>query len=201
MWAEYPEGRARAAIVFVMGVLYPPRGARRSSDDAHEGCEGVEKGEPSYMERFKRLRGLVLDIAKKLTWLPPLLARLALGYVFIHSGLYKFGHLDQITGFFTSLHLPAPAFQARFVAGTELVCGALVLLGAGTRVASLPLAVTMVVALVTAKKDEIHELHELLLSGEFLNVVLLVWLMIAGAGAVSVDRVIARRLEEGEAKL
>ena len=25
----------------------------------------------------------------------PLLARLALGYVFIHSGLYKFGHLDQ----------------------------------------------------------------------------------------------------------
>lgn len=151
------------------------------------------------MERWTRLRAMAHAHTKKLAWLPPLFARLTLGYLFVHSGLYKLGHLDEVTGFFTRLMIPAPAVHARFVGVTELVCGAAVLLGAATRLAVVPLAATMVVALITAKRGDIHEASDLLLAGEYLNLILFAWLAIAGAGPVSIDRIIARRLD-GEKK-
>lgn len=152
------------------------------------------------MERFKRLRAMARAQTKKFTWFPPLFARLTLGYLFVHSGLYKFGHLNEVTGFFTRLMIPAPGFHARFVAATELLCGTAVLLGAATRLAVVPLAVTMVVALVTAKKSDIHEASDLLLAGEYLNLILFAWLAITGAGPVSVDRLLARRLGDDDTK-
>lgn len=145
------------------------------------------------MKRLESLRSALLARAARLTYLPPLLARLVLGYLFVHSGLFKLGHLAQVTGFFARLGIPAPGFHAHFVGLTELLCGAAVLLGFATRAAVLPLAGTMVVALWTAKRPELHELSDLLLCGEFLNLVLLLWLAVGGAGPVSLDALLLRR--------
>ena len=143
------------------------------------------------------LRRLVLRVAAALRWLPPTVARLAVGWVFLQSGWGKLHNLEKVVGFFTSLGLPAPAFQARLVACTELVCGALILVGLATRVAAIPLIITMIVALATALKADIHGLGDLFGTSEFLYVALLLWLGAYGAGPLSLDRFVAKRLDAG----
>ncbi len=129
----------------------------------------------------------------KINWLPGLLARIAIGFVFIESGWGKLQHLPKIVDYFTELGIPFPQIQAPFVAGVELVCGALLLVGLLTRVASIPLIGTMVVAILTAKKEDIHTLTDLLGMSEFLIIVALVTLVFSGAGTLSVDNFCCKR--------
>jgi putative oxidoreductase len=131
-------------------------------------------------------------LTRRAAFVPALLARLTVGLAFVESGWGKLHHLDRVAEYFHELGLPAPAFQAAFVSGVELICGSLVLLGLGTRIASLPLIATMVVALLTAKASEIAGLSDLLGTIELCYALLLVWLAIAGPGAVSLDHRIAQ---------
>jgi putative oxidoreductase len=144
---------------------------------------------------MKRLRLLVLSVSSNLRWLPPLVGRLTLGLTFLQTGWGKLHNLPKVTAFFTQLGLPAPGFQARLVATTELVCGALLLVGFITRLASIPLMITMIVAIATAKSAEIHELGDLFGMSEYLYLALLLWLAAFGAGLVSIDAAIARRMD------
>lgn len=132
-------------------------------------------------------------VREKLAWLPPLLARITIGFIFIQSGWGKLHNLDRVIGFFTELGIPAPQIQAPFVASVEFGCGLLVLLGAFTRLASIPLIGVMVVAIITAKKADVHELSDLFAMSEYLYIVMLSWLALAGAGAVSIDRLWCRK--------
>src|SRR5579864_6037748 len=114
-----------------------------------------------------KMRSIVLPYLEKFDWLPSLLSRISIGFIFIQSGWGKLHHLDKVIQFFTSLGIPAPQLQAPFVAGVELLGGSLVLLGFFTRVASVPLIGTMVVAILTPKRGDIHELGDLLFMPEF----------------------------------
>jgi putative oxidoreductase len=145
---------------------------------------------------MQSLRRVVLRVAAALRWLPPTVARLTIGWVFLQSGWGKLHNLQKVVEFFTSLGLPAPEFQARLVACTELVCGGLMLLGLATRVASIPLIITMIVALATALRADIHSLGDLFGTSEFLYIALLLWLGAYGAGPISLDRIIAAKLDE-----
>lgn len=142
---------------------------------------------------MKALYCKVTDHLKGCGVLPALLTRISIGVVFIESGWGKLHHLDKVVEFFASLGIPAARLQAPFVASVELVGGLLVLLGLGTRVASVPLIGTMVVAILTAKRGDIHGASDLLFMPEFLFIVLLLWLIVRGAGAVSVDQILAKR--------
>jgi putative oxidoreductase len=142
-----------------------------------------------------RLRRLILSVCSRLRWLPPLVARVTLGLTFLQTGWGKLHNIAKVTDFFTQLGLPAPGFQARLVATTEFVCGALLLLGLLTRLASLPLLATMIVAIATAKRGDVHELGDLFGMSEYLCLVLLLWLAAFGAGLVSIDAAIAKRLD------
>jgi putative oxidoreductase len=144
-------------------------------------------------EFMYKLREIVLPYIEKLDWLPGLAARLCIGLTFIGTGWGKLHHLDKVIAFFTSLGIPAARIQAPFVAGVELTCGTLVLIGLFTRVASVPLIGTMVVAILTAKRGDIHELNDLLFMPEFMCIVLLLWLIVKGAGDVSVDKVLTTK--------
>jgi uncharacterized membrane protein YphA (DoxX/SURF4 family) len=55
----------------------------------------------------------------------------------------------------------------------------------------------MVVAILTAKRADIHEAADLLGSQEFLFIALLVWLAVAGAGRLSLDGLLTRRAAAG----
>lgn len=147
---------------------------------------------------MRRMRALVLPYVEKLDWLPGLLSRIAIGFIFVQSGWGKLHNLEKVTDFFISLGIPAAKLQAPFVAGVELIAGALVLAGLLTRVASVPLIGTMVVAILTAKRSDIHGLGDLLFMPEFLFIILLLWLIVKGAGVVSLDYVLGRRCEQNK---
>jgi len=148
---------------------------------------------------LRKLETTALHVAERAAFLGPLLARLTLGVAFVSSGWGKIHHLDKVTEFFTELGIPAPHIQAVFVSWVELVCGALVLVGFATRLASIPLICTMIVALITAKAEDIAGVSDLVGTIEFTYIALAVWLTVSGAGALSLDRVLARRLASSSA--
>ena len=142
---------------------------------------------------MKRVQEIVRSVTAMLSWLPPLLARVTVGVVFLQSGWGKLHNLQSVIEFFSSLGIPAPQLQAPIVSGLELVCGALILIGLLTRLAALPLMGTMVVAIATAKLKDLTGFTDLFGTSEFLYIVLLVWLATAGAGAISIDRWFGQR--------
>ncbi len=147
----------------------------------------------------RQLRDTGLGIARRLAFLGPLLARFTVGVAFIDSGWGKVHNLEKVTAYFTELGIPAPHIQATFVSWVELVCGSLVLLGLGTRLAAVPLICTMIVALITAKASDISGLSDLVGTIEFTYIALLVGLTLSGAGALSLDRLLGRGASAGSA--
>lgn len=147
------------------------------------------------MPALADLRQRLDAVVRRLAFAPPLLARLVIGVVFTGSGWGKLHNLGQVTQYFASLGIPFPEYQAPFVSSIELACGALVLAGLATRLAAVPLIGTMVVALATALAPKIDGLSSLFGLSEFLYIALLTQLAISGAGAASLDRLIARRLD------
>ncbi len=131
--------------------------------------------------------------ADRIAFVGPTLARLTVGLVFIGTGWGKLHSLGDVTDFFASLHIPAPGFNARLAAATEFFGGIAVLAGLGTRLAALPLAFTMVVAILTAKRGDITGLTALVGFEEWSYLVFFVWLAVAGAGPLSIDALLSRR--------
>lgn len=140
-------------------------------------------------ERYNR----ITKFLQKLDWLPVLLARISMGSIFILSGWGKLHNLSNVVEFFTELGIPFPGFNAQLVAFTEFCCGSLILLGLLTRLASIPLIATMTVAIITAKRQEISGITDLLGVEEFVYIVFFLWFIINGAGKISLDSFISSR--------
>jgi putative oxidoreductase len=156
------------------------------------------------MSASGKIRVLVMGIASRLdrvAWVGPLLARVTLAGVFIPSGWGKLHDLGKVASYFEELQIPAPHFNAFLVASTELVGGILVLVGFATRVASLPLAFTMLVAILTAKRAEIHGFTSLVAFDEFAYLTMFLWLAVAGAGRASLDHLLLRKSSSTSAVL
>lgn len=134
-----------------------------------------------------KTKGRVRRLLGQVDWLAPLLARVTLGVLFMSTGWGKVHNLDKVTGFFTELGIPAPAFQATLVAYVELVGGALLVVGLLADFAAVPLIISMLVAILTAKRHEVHGLADLFGLVEWTYLVLLVWVALAGAGKASLD--------------
>lgn len=141
---------------------------------------------------IKTLYGRALAVLHKLEWIGPLLVRVALGLVFARTGWGKLHSLDNVTQFFASLNIPAAGFHAVFVSTIEFAGGVLLIAGFGTRIAAALLIGVMAVAIWTAKLPDIHGLFDLASTEELHYLVAFVWLVVAGAGAASVDHLIAR---------
>ncbi|HRY45730.1 MAG TPA: DoxX family protein [Thermoanaerobaculia bacterium] len=148
--------------------------------------------------RLLAARSFVLRVSSSLSWLPLAATRVALGTAFVQSGWGKLHDLPRVVGYFESLGIPAPQLQAPFVAGVELAGGALLLAGLFTRLASVPLAATMVVALLTARRADLASASDLFGAVELLYLLLLGSLAGFGAGALSLDALLVRRFAPAE---
>ena len=84
---------------------------------------------------------------------------------------------------------------------SELVCGALLVLGLFTRFATVPLIVSMVIAILTAKLPDIHGVFDLVGADEFTYLCVLVMLALIGPGSISLDAILVRSWFGAEAKL
>ena len=132
-------------------------------------------------------------IAGHFLWVGPLIARITVGYVFMLTGWGKLQNLDRVTEYFSSLGIPAPHILTPFVSGLECFGGLFLILGVLTRISAGGLAVTMIVAIITAKWAEVDSLHTLLGFEETLFLAIFTWLAICGAGKASLDYFIVNR--------
>jgi putative oxidoreductase len=139
-------------------------------------------------------RARALEILGRLQWLAPLIGRLAVGLLFVSTGWGKVHDIPKVTRFFEQLGIPAPGFQAVLVGYSELVCGSLLVIGLFARFATIPLAISMIVAILTAKRPDLHGLFDLVGFDEFTYLCVLVMIAILGPGTVSLDRWVSRRL-------
>jgi putative oxidoreductase len=132
-------------------------------------------------------------VAGYFAWLAPLAVRVTVGVVFIGTGWTKLHNLPAITKNFTAMGIPAPEILTPFVSGVEFFGGLLLLLGLLTRFASVPLMIVMVVAIITAKRDDIDGIETFLGFEEVSYFVMFAWLAIAGPGPVSADHFILKK--------
>jgi putative oxidoreductase len=119
-----------------------------------------------------------------------ILIRLAVGFTFLVAGSRKLLDLGGGAGFFGSVGIPMPEALFPFVAVMEVLCGFLVLIGLFTRIAAIPLAIIMIVALVTTKLPRLPDGFGDFLNASRLDVTMLlcaVYLIWVGAGRWSVD--------------
>lgn len=156
------------------------------------------------MDLILKLRRLMLAVAKVVAFIAPVLARLAMGWLFFEAGKGKIEDISKPIAFFTDLGIPAPKANAYLVAYTEWIGGAMLIVGALTRVVSVPLIITMVVALLTAHRAEVSTWQTLIGHDLFKNIALLVYLFAIGAGPISLDFLLARvfhsKIEGGDKK-
>ena len=142
------------------------------------------------------LRTRALGVLQRLsTWLPGLLLRGTIGLVFASTGWGKVHNLDKVTAFFTELKIPMPHLNAIVVGWSELICGSLLVLGLATRFAVIPLIISMIVALLTAIRPDIHGFLDLVAKDEWLYMMVLMAIGILGPGKASIDKLIADRLD------
>jgi len=131
-------------------------------------------------------------VARHIGWMAPLFARFIVGWEFLWSGLGKLRNLPAIVENFAGWHIPAPHILAPFVSGVEFFGGIFLLIGFMTRISAGALGITMIVAIASAKWDDVESVLTLIGFDESQYLALLLWLAIAGAGAVSVDRWLKR---------
>ncbi len=137
-----------------------------------------------------RMRALTTLDGQK--WLAPVIGRLAVGLVFMSTGWGKVHSLDKVTHFFMDLGIPMPGLNAVVVGYSELICGTLLVVGLASRFATVPLLVSMVVAILTAKRAELHGVFDLVGFDEFTYFAVLSMIALLGPGPASLDRLVAR---------
>lgn len=107
---------------------------------------------------YNKLDGLLATIGG---WLQPILLLIIRGWwgwSFFLTGKGKLLNLEKTTGFFTELGLPLPKLNAIMAGSTECLGGLLLLLGLGSRLVSVPLMFTMIVAYATADKEALQSI-------------------------------------------
>ena len=126
-----------------------------------------------------------------------LVIRLYWGWQFFLTGKGKLEHLDKVTEFFTGLSIPFPAANAAFVGFTECAGGLLLLFGLGSRLISIPLAVLLSVAYLTADLDAVEEIFsdpsKFLAADPFLFLFAVVIVLAFGPGRFSLDALLGRK--------
>ena len=120
------------------------------------------------------------------------LIRLMVGWVFLSEGIQKFLFPVALgVGRFAKIGIPAPQFFAPFVGVVEIVCGGLLIIGLITRLASIPLLIDILVAIATTKIPMLSKsgfwatMHEA--RTDFCMLLGLIFLLIVGSGALSLD--------------
>ena len=137
-------------------------------------------------------------IARYLVPIGPLLARIVVGWVFLWSGWGKLNNLPQITDNFISWGIPFPHILTPFVSGMEFFGGIFLLLGLITRISAGALAITMIVAIKSAKWGDVDSLETLLGFDESEYFAIFTWLAIAGPGSWSLDHLLMRSFKSSK---
>lgn len=131
--------------------------------------------------------------------------RLLTGSIFVSEGIQKFLFPGELgVGRFEKLGIFYPSMMAPFVGTVEIVCGSFLLLGLLTRLAAIPLLITMSVAIFSTKFNVLMEsgfwkfAHEA--RTDYSMIMSLMFLLIVGSGSISIDqKIIEKRRSDANA--
>lgn len=131
-----------------------------------------------------------------------ILIRIVVGAVFLSEGIQKFLFPGALgVGRFIKIGIPTPEFFAPFVGVVEILFGLLILIGLLTRIAAIPLIINIGVAIISTKIPILlnegfwkmaHEART-----DFSMLLGSIFLLIVGAGKISIDAFISDKKDKG----
>ena len=129
------------------------------------------------------------------------LIRLAVGGVFLFEGIQKFLFpMEMGPGLFAKLGIPAPGLLAPLAGLIEVVCGAMLIVGFLTRLATIPLIITMLTAIFSIGGRIYHASGFWVMAHEtrtdYAMLLTCLFLLAVGAGPISIDRMLRTDIVE-----
>jgi putative oxidoreductase len=140
---------------------------------------------------------MYLNLTQKLSNLqdiPLLLIRLVLAYGFYGPAIMKLNNVGAIAEWFTNIGIPVPTLNAYLATYTELLGAIFLILGLATRFISIPLIITMLVAIKTVHWGNGFNASDNGYEIPMYYMIMLVTLFFSGPGRISVDYLIRKKL-------
>jgi putative oxidoreductase len=151
----------------------------------------VEKTKKYYLAEIR-----LLDHVKHVFLL---IVRLYFGWGFISAGLGKLLNVETHTGFFRDWDIPLPMLNVYLAGTTETVCGFLLLIGLASRIITIPLIGTMIVAYLTAHTEQFYALWDntplFFKAPPFPYLFTCLVVLLFGPGRLSIDGMVKAHLE------
>jgi putative oxidoreductase len=129
-------------------------------------------------------------LVDRLKDLPLLFIRLILAYGFFNPALMKIKDVHGIADWFESIDIPFPLFSAYLATITEVLGVILLVLGLFSRFISIPLIITMIVAIVTVHSINGFEAGENGFEIPLYYIIMLFTLLVYGSGKISLDHLL-----------
>jgi len=123
--------------------------------------------------------------------------RFVWGIQLMQAGFGKLLNIETPIGYFTSLGIPFPVENAWLVGFTETFGGMFLALGLFSRLAAIPVIISLTAAYLTTEQPALHKLLQLdtddfFAAAPFLFLFAAIIVLAFGPGAFSVDYLIAR---------
>lgn len=156
------------------------------------------------LTRATQLYGWFAKACDKLQSVLLLIMRLYWGWGFFQTGKGKLSALDKTADYFATLSIPLPKLNALMAGSTECVGGLLLMVGLASRLVSVPLAFTMIVAYATADREALNLIFsdpdQFLQAAPFLFLLTSLIVLVFGPGVFSADWLIAKKLRSRRAE-
>ena len=117
-----------------------------------------------------------------------LFVRFLLAYGFYHPALLKLRDINSVGQWFEGMNYPLPYLNAYLATGTEVAGVFLLFLGLGTRIITVPLIITMLVAITTVHWGNGFDAGNNGSEIPLYYIAMLLVLLANGAGKISLDR-------------
>lgn len=143
------------------------------------------------MSMMRRAYSMQINLMARVQPVLLLAIRLYWGWQFFLTGRGKLMNLERTAAFFDSLGIPLPMLNAGMAGTTECLGGLLMLIGLGSRMTTMPLVATMLVAYATAHQAELGALFNnpdaFVSAPPFLFLLASLMVMTFGPGWISAD--------------
>jgi len=149
-----------------------------------------------FLNLFAALYRFIIKVGSSLPSVFLFYMRLTWGHQFVLAGWDKWTHMENTVQFFTTLGIPQAHFHAHFVAALEMVGGALLIVGLGSRLVAIPLIFLMLAALGTAHLQHVFSPTSLAIQAPYPYLITVLLVFIWGPGRVSLDAWIKRQLQQ-----
>jgi putative oxidoreductase len=118
-----------------------------------------------------------------------------LAYGFFNPAMMKLKDINSIAEWFGSMGIPMPTLNAYLATGTEIFGVILLTLGLFSRIISIPLIITMIVAIVTVHGENGFDAGNNGFEIPLYYMIMLFTLLVYGSGKISLDHLFFKNKE------